>query len=71
MGGRRDKERGTNIQAAPGLKKTSVAGTIAWATLARTWTVKTTWNHSIKLDGLGSETVASDIYSLGVTRVFY
>ncbi len=53
-----------------GLRKSSFAGTIAWSTLQRTWLLKATWNHSIAKDGWGSNTPASDIYSLGVTRVF-
>jgi len=53
-----------------GLRKTAVAGTIAFSTLDRVWTVKTTWNHSIKKDGWGNNIPASDIYSLGVTYVF-
>lgn len=55
---------------ASGLEKTSVAGTVAWSTLERIWSVKLTWGHSIKESGWGSNTVASDIYSLGVTHVF-
>jgi hypothetical protein len=53
-----------------GLQKSSVAGTVAWSTLNRSWTVKLTWNHSINKSGWGSNTVASDIYSLGVTHVY-
>jgi hypothetical protein len=53
-----------------GLRKTTVAGTIAWSTLERRWIVRLTWNRSIKQDGWGDNTVASDIYSLGVTHVF-
>jgi hypothetical protein len=53
-----------------GLRKTSVAGTVACSTLDRVWTIKTTWNHSINKDGWGNNTPASDIYSLGVTYVF-
>jgi len=53
-----------------GLRKSTIAGTIAWSTLSRFWTIKTTWNHAIKKTGWGSNTVASDIYSLGVSYVF-
>ncbi len=53
-----------------GLRKTSVAGTIAYSTLDRTWVVKLTLNHSIKKDGWGDNTPASEIYSLGVTHAF-
>ncbi len=53
-----------------GLRKTSVAGTFGYSTLDRTRVVKFTWNHSIKKDGWGDDTPASDIYSLGVTYAF-
>jgi len=53
-----------------GLKKTTVAGTLAFSTLDRVWTLKTTWNHSLMEYGWGRNTPASDIYSLGVTYVF-
>ncbi len=53
-----------------GLLKSSGAGTVAWSTLERNWVVKLTWNHSINKDGWGRNTVASDIYSLGVTHAF-
>jgi len=53
-----------------GLRKSTIAGTLAWSTLSRIWTIKTTWNHAIKKTGWGSNTVASDIYSLGVSYVF-
>ncbi len=56
---------------ASGLKKNSVAGTVAWSTLERTWSVRLTWNHAIKKDGWGKNFPASDIYSIGVTRVFF
>jgi len=56
---------------ASGLKKNSVAGTVAWSTLERTWTVKITWNYTIKKNGWGENFPASDIYSLGVTHVFF
>ncbi len=56
---------------ASGFKKRSVAGTLAWSTLERTWIVKLTWNHTIKKDGWGENFPASDIYSLGVTHVFF
>jgi hypothetical protein len=54
-----------------GLRKSSIAGTIVWSTLTRDWSVKATWSHSIKTDGWGNNTVASDIYSLGVTHVYF
>ncbi len=63
----RDGER---VQES-GLEKRSVAGTLAWSTLERTWTVKLTWSHTIKKDGWGENFPASDTYSLGVTHVFF
>lgn len=51
-------------------QKSSVAGTVAWSTLERSWAVRLSWGHSIKESGWGSNAVASDIYSLGVTHVF-
>ena len=59
-----------NRDPTTGLEKTSIAGTVAWSTLDRVWTVKTTWNHSIKSDNWGRNTPASDIYSIGVSYVF-
>ncbi len=54
-----------------GFKKKSIAGTLAWSTLERTWTVKLTWSHTLKKDDWGENFPASDIYSLGVTHVFF
>ncbi len=56
---------------ASGLRKNSVLGTVAWSTLERTWTVKMTWNHTIKKNGWGENFPASDIYSIGVAHVFF
>jgi len=56
--------------ASSGLRKSTVGGTISCATLDKVWTLKATWNHSLKSDGWGSNIPASDIYSLGVTHVF-
>jgi len=53
-----------------GMKKSSIAGTVAWSTLEREWVVKMTWNHTIKRSGWGENFPASDIYSLGVTHAF-
>lgn len=55
---------------ASGLQKSSVAGAVAWSKLERDWRVQLTWGHSIKQSGWGGNTVASDIFSLGVTHVF-
>ncbi len=53
-----------------GFRKSSVAGTLAYSTLDRLWSIKFTWNHSIKTDGWGSNFPVSDIYSVGVNRAF-
>lgn len=53
-----------------GFRKSAIIGTLAWSTLERLWMAKLTWNHSIKSNGWGSNFPASDIYSIGVTRVF-
>ncbi len=53
-----------------GLRKSTVAGTLMFSTLDRRWNVKGTWNHSIMLNGWGSNAPASNIYSLGVNYVF-
>ena len=53
-----------------GFRKSSVTGSLAWSTLARDWTTKVSWNHSIKESGWGSNFPASDIYSLEVSRAF-
>ncbi len=53
-----------------GLRKSAASAMIAWSTLNRSWTMRINWSHSINESGWGSNTVASDIYSLGVTRVF-
>ncbi len=57
--------------SATGFEKRSLAGTVAWSTLERTWTVKLTWNHTIKKNSWGENFPASDIYSVGVSRVFF
>ncbi len=56
---------------ASGFEKDSIAGTAAWSTLERTWSVKGTWSHTLKKSGWGENFPASDIYTLGVTHVFF
>ncbi len=56
---------------ASGFEKKSIGGTVAWSTLERTWMVKLTWNHTFKQDGWGENFPASDIYSVGVSHVFF
>ncbi len=56
---------------ASGLRKSAVSGTVAWSTLERTWIAKVTWSHTIKKNGWGANFPASDIYSIGVTHVFF
>ncbi len=58
-------------ETASGLEKSSIAGTVAWSTLERTWIVKATWSYTIKKNGWGENFPTSDIYSLGVTHVFF
>ncbi len=53
-----------------GFRKSAASAAVAWSTLNRSWTVRMNWSHSINESRWGSNIVASDIYSLGVTRVF-
>lgn len=56
---------------ASGMEKSSLGGTIAWSNLDRSWIIKLSWSHTIKKTGWGENFPASDIYSTGVTHVFF
>jgi hypothetical protein len=67
------EDEGTiNGQTDPttGLRKRSVAGTIAFATMDRDWVVKGVWSHAVRKDGWGKNFPTTDIYTLEVSRVF-
>lgn len=53
-----------------GLRKRSLAATIAWSTPTRDWVGKLSWNHALDSDGKGRNFPTTDILTLGVTRVF-
>jgi len=52
-----------------GMRKRSVAGTIAWASDDRDWVTKFTISHTIKQDGYGANFPATDVFTLGVSHV--
>ncbi len=53
-----------------GLEKKSLSGTASFATPARDWVIRLGWAHGMQWDGWGENFPATDIYSLGVARVF-
>jgi len=52
-----------------GIKKESVALTMAWANPTRDWVTKLSWNHSPTDDGWGYNFPATDVITLGVSHV--
>jgi len=52
-----------------GLRKRSVAGTVAFATMDRDWVVKLSWSHAIQEDGWGKNFPTTDIMTLGLSHV--
>lgn len=67
------EDEGTiNGQADPtsGMRKKSVAGTIAFSTMDREWIIKGIWNHAIQKDGWGKNFPTTNIYTVEVVRVF-
>ncbi|MBE9504025.1 MAG: hypothetical protein IME96_07605 [Proteobacteria bacterium] len=56
--------------ATSGLRKRSVAGTIAYSTMERDWIIKATLSHAIKKNGWGENFPTTDIISIGVSHVF-
>jgi hypothetical protein len=67
------EDKGTiNGQTDPttGMRKRSVAATIAYATMDRDWVIKGVWSHAIRKNGWGKNFPTTDIYTLEVSRVF-
>ncbi|MBI4667514.1 MAG: hypothetical protein HY751_14020 [Nitrospinae bacterium] len=52
-----------------GMKKRSVAGTLALASDDRDWVLKFSLSHTFKQDGFGANFPATDIYTIGVSHV--
>jgi hypothetical protein len=65
----KDTMNGARVPTS-GFQKSSVAGTLTYSTFDRLWSVRLTWNYSIKKDDWGSNFPASDIYTIGVNRAF-
>lgn len=53
-----------------GFRKKGFTGTVAFATMDRDWVIRSSWSHTIKGDGWGENFPATDIYTIGVSRVF-
>lgn len=53
-----------------GLRKRSLAGTVAYATLDRDWVVKLSLGHALRQDGRGENFPTTDILTLGISHVF-
>lgn len=53
-----------------GLRKRSLAGTVAFATMDRDWVVKLSWSHAIRQDDWGKNFPTTDILTLGFSHVF-
>jgi len=53
-----------------GLRKRSVSGTVAWATPSRDWVTKFTVSHAIAWDNWGYNFPTTDIFTVGLSRVF-
>lgn len=67
------EEEGTidgNSDPTTGLRKRSVAGTIAYSTMERDWIIKLTLSNAIKKNGWGENFPTTNVISLGVTHVF-
>lgn len=59
-----------SIDSTSGLRKKSVAGTVAWASDDRDWIVKGTWSHAIQSNGWGRNFPTTDVFTVGVSHVF-
>lgn len=53
-----------------GLRKRSVAGTVAFATMDRDWVVKLSLSHAIRQDDWGKNFPTTDIMTVGLSHVF-
>lgn len=60
---------GTRNEAS-GLRKKSVAATLAYSSMDRDWIYKFTWSHAIREDGWGKNFPITDIYTIGVSHGF-
>ncbi len=55
---------------ATGFRKRSIAATVAFATFDRDWVVKFTWSHTLRGDDWGENFPTTDVYTVGVSRVY-
>lgn len=59
------------LDASTSFKKRSLALTVAWADITKSWVVKTTWSHTPSEDGWGESFAATDTLSVGVSHVYW
>lgn len=52
-----------------GLRKKSLAATLAWASDDRDWVTKLSWSHAVDRDGWGRNFPTTDIITVGVSHV--
>jgi hypothetical protein len=57
--GRRDPDSG--------IRKDSIGGSIAYSSTDHDWSLRASWNHSMKATGWGENFPATDIFTLGVS----
>jgi hypothetical protein len=54
-----------------GMRKRSLTLSVAWATPAKDWVVKGSWNHTRKRNDWGENFPSTDIITLGVSHVWW
>lgn len=59
------------LDSSSSFNKRSLALTVAWADITKSWVVKTTWTHSPSEDGWGENFAATDVLSIGVSHVYW
>lgn len=59
------------IDATTGLRKDSVAFTLAWSSVSKLWVVKGTFGHAPRENDWGANFPSTDIFTLGVNRVLW
>jgi hypothetical protein len=56
--------------ATTGLEKAAVSVTLAWSSTDSDWSARTSWAHTLQLDGWGRSFPTTDTFTLGVRRAF-
>ncbi len=65
---REDDARINGVRNADsGFRKDSVTAGLAWSSTDSDWSLRASWNHSLKQDGWGENFPATDIYTIGVS----